>query len=266
MKVVVVGSTGQAGVPLVRLLREREVRVGEASRSAGVDVTAGTGLVEAFTGADVVVDCTNVVTTRSKVSTRFFTAAAGNIADAAIATGVSRVVCLSIINAVDSSVNSGFGYYQGKAAQERVYTDRCKDPDGPKLIVVASAQWFELADQMLSQTRIGPVAFVPHMLTAPLSCVDAVGVLADVVAGDLTPPVVDGVGRVEVSGSRETDLVDIATALARHRGSPRWVRGINFGGKAVRSGGLLPLPASDRVASVRVDADLDRWLDSMPSA
>ncbi|GAA5595022.1 Uncharacterised protein [Kocuria rhizophila] len=46
---------------------------------------------------------------------------ASNIAAAAHEQGVGRIVCLSIAGAEDPRVNSGYGYYKGKAVQQSIY-------------------------------------------------------------------------------------------------------------------------------------------------
>lgn len=245
MKVVVFGGTGQVGGRVVEVLRARGVDAAAAHRSSGVDAYAGTGLDSACADADVALDCTNIGTTKAKVAVDFFGAVAGNIATAAQRAGVRRVVCLSIINAADPAVNAKFGYYQGKAEQERVYRDML---EADSLTVVRSAQWFELAEQLLAAARLGPVALVPHMLTRPLAAEDAAAVLADAV----TAPAASD---LDVAGPVELDIVDIAKTVARSDGSPRSVFGINVGGRALREGGLLP-----RGEFVQTETTLESWL------
>lgn len=245
MKVVVLGGSGQIGRLLTEALRESGAQVLAAQRSAGVDAATGAGLASAFGGADVVVDCTNITTTRAKVALDFFGTVAGNVARAADEAGVGRVVCLSIINAARPSVNKKNGYYQGKGLQEKVYRDAL----GDRVTIVRSAQWYELAAQIADMARLGPISLVPHMLSRPLSAQDAARLLADVV---LQPPGRD----IEIAGPTDLDLLDVAKAIAGRTGSPRWTIGINFGGKAFRDGGLLP-DHPDIVAPTT----LSQWLD-----
>ncbi|MGC4934220.1 hypothetical protein ACLQ3C_11105 [Gordonia sp. DT30] len=49
-----------------------------------------------------------------------------------------------------------------------------------------------------------------------------------------------GRGDVEVAGPAVLDLVDLAKGIARQSGSPKCVLGINVGGSALRTDGLLP--------------------------
>ncbi|MFM9378543.1 SDR family oxidoreductase [Gordonia sp. VNK21] len=228
MRVVVLGASGQMGRELVAALAGRGVDVVAAHRSAGVDAVTGHGLDEAVAGADVVVDCLNVATQSGKKAIGFFGGCARTVSAAVEKAGVPRLVCLSIINAADPEVNAKFGYYQGKAEQERVYRELI----GDRLTVVRSSQWYELAGQLMQQLRLGPVALAPHMLSQPCAAADAAQVLADAV---LTPS-----GDVEVAGPQQLDLCDLAKQIAARDGAPRRVFGIRVGGAAIRGGGLLP--------------------------
>ncbi|MFW0784431.1 NAD(P)H-binding protein [Gordonia sp. CPCC 206044] len=251
MRAVVLGASGVIGRQLVDILAERGVDVVGAHRATGVDAYAGTGLADAFAGADVVVDCTNVTTTSARKAIDFFDTVAANVGAAATQSGVRRVVCLSIINAARPEVNAKFGYYQGKAAQEKRYRDGL---DSVTLTVVRSAQWYELAVQMMASLKLGPVAAAPHMRCQPLSAHDAAAALADAVTSST-----DGV--VEVAGPAVVDLADIAKAIARRTGSPRWVVGVKFGGAAIRDGGLVP-----DSPTVTASTTVDEWLEKEYSA
>ena len=59
MKIVVVGGSGLIGSKLVTTLRRRGHDAASASRSSGVDIMTGEGLVEALAAAQVVVDVSN---------------------------------------------------------------------------------------------------------------------------------------------------------------------------------------------------------------
>jgi uncharacterized protein YbjT (DUF2867 family) len=56
MKIVVIGGTGVLGSKVVDKLRERGRDAVAASPKTGVDALTGEGLADALTGADVVVD------------------------------------------------------------------------------------------------------------------------------------------------------------------------------------------------------------------
>lgn len=253
MKIVVVGASGALGSRVADLLVERGQEVVRAHRASGVDAYAGTGLAEAFDGADAVVDCLSLQTLKAKDAIDFFATTATHIGTAATAAGVSHVVVVSIVNADDPAVNAKFGYYQGKAAQEAAYA---KVVDPAALTVLASVQWFELAEQMMSRMRLGPIAAVPRMRCAPAAVADVAVAVADVVTTGPT-----GKRKVEVSGPVEMDLVDVAKAVAAQTASPRWVLGVRFGGPAIRGGGLVPAQPDVVTATT-----LDGWLAGRESA
>ncbi len=249
MTTVVFGASGEIGALLADDLERRGEKVICAQRSSGVDAYAGTGVREACAGADTVIDCTNVTTTRGSTAVDFFSTVARTIAEAAAAAGVRRVVCLSIINAADPAVNAKFGYYQGKAAQEQTYTDNV---DAGHLQIIRSAQWYELAGQMLARTRFGPIAVAPRMVCRPLAAVDAAGLIADAALSD-------DLSDRQIAGPVQHDLVDLARAVARRDGSPRWVVAVPFGGRAFRDGGLMP-----RGEFEKGQTTFDEWLETTP--
>ncbi|WP_238422054.1 SDR family oxidoreductase [Gordonia sp. 'Campus'] len=232
MKVVIVGASGALGSRLADLLVARGDEVVRASRATGVDAYAGTGLAEAFAGADAVVDSLSLQTLKAEEAIDFFESTATNIARAAAQAGVAHVIVVSIVNAGDPAVNAKFGYYQGKAAQEAAY----RKVLGPDILTVfASVQWFELAEQMMGSMSFGPVAAVPRMQCAPAAVSDVAVALADVVTAGPQDK-----ATVEIAGPDRMDLVDVAKALAAQTGTPRWVVGVPVGGRAIRHGGLVP--------------------------
>ncbi len=246
MKVVVVGASGTMGSLVCNQLGERGAQVVEAHRGNGVDAQTGAGLAAAVADADVVVDCLNNITQSARKAKAFFGTAARNIAEAASAAG-ARVVCLSISNATDPAVNRRMGYYQGKAEQEAVYREIL----GDRATFVRTTQWFELADTLSDQMSVGPLAVMPHMVTAPLAASDGAAVIADAVLGTAHR----GKTVVEVRGPAQMDLIDVARASRKARGVGGAVIPIRFGGKALRDGSLIPDPA-DVVTAMT----LEQWL------
>lgn len=247
MTTVVFGASGVLGALLSDELERRGETVVRAQRSSGVDAYAGTGVREACAGADTVIDCTNVTTTRGSKAVEFFSTVARNIAEAATAAAAQRVVCVSIVNAADRAVNAKFGYYQGKAAQERTYSDNVA---ADHLQIIRSAQWYELAEQMLSRAAFGPVAAVPHMVCRPLAAADAAELIVDAALSDEASD-------KQIAGPQEHDLADLARIVAQRNGSPRWVVALPFGGSAFRDGGLMPRGVVDQAPTT-----FDEWLDA----
>lgn len=64
MRVAVAGGTGLVGRLLVAELERRDHVTVVLARSAGIDVRRRDQVADALGGADVVVDCLNVATTR----------------------------------------------------------------------------------------------------------------------------------------------------------------------------------------------------------
>lgn len=121
MHVAVVGGTGLIGSRVVNRLRDHgaEVRVG--SLRTGVDAYSGRGLVELFTGADVVVDATNMNRPAYDYEQAhdFFETCTRNLLRAGQDTGIQHQLGVSMIGAhgIDSE------FFRGKTAQERLLED-----------------------------------------------------------------------------------------------------------------------------------------------
>lgn len=224
------------GGRVVQLLLKAGHEAVAASRSAGIDAYAGVGLNEAFAGADGVVDCLNVNTARAKASVDFYDSTARHVISAAQRAGVGHLVCLSIVNARNPRVNKHMGLYQGKTAQEERYQN-----SGIPTTIVRSTQWFELAEQLLDQMRIGPVAVIPRMQCQPVA--------ADAVARLIVSTVELGVeapAEVELAGPEPRDLAKLARIVSKrnavlheHRPHAR-VFSFPIPGMHALNGGLLP--------------------------
>lgn len=118
MRIVVAGGTGQVGARVVARLRDRGDEVVVLSRSRGVDLTSDEALGPTLAGVDAVVDCTSTSTASQSRRTcvDFFDSVARRLQQASAASGVRRVVTLSIVG-IDAM--PGLGHYAGKLAQER---------------------------------------------------------------------------------------------------------------------------------------------------
>ncbi len=231
-KVAVLGATGQLGARVVAHLRERGVDVVEVSRGQGVDVYSGEGLSAAFEGVSTVVDCLHLPTPSRRRAVDFFSTTARNVLAAAQRTGVSRIVCVTILNARDPEVHRWMGYYAGKAAQEQTYRA------GPVPVTfVASAQWYELAETLLAQMRIGPLSVAPGMRSRPLAADEAAAFVADRAlepGGTATPD--DAV----IAGPEIRDMAELARAIDQRRGGRRKVLRVPVSFTPLGNGGLLP--------------------------
>ena len=115
MKIVILGGTGLIGGKLVNLLRSGGHVVIPASPSLGVNSITGEGLIEALTGAQVVVDVTNAPSWEDKAVLEFFETSTGNVLAAEAKTGVGHHIALSIVGCDQLPAS---GYLRAKVAQE----------------------------------------------------------------------------------------------------------------------------------------------------
>lgn len=203
--VTVLGGTGEMGAAVADRLEHRGADVRRAARSTGVDVATGAGLAEALAGADVAVDCLNVLT-QSRRAVAFFAGAAARVARAADAAGVRHLVVLSIVNAADPLPRRLTGYYAGKAAQEAVYHAGSKVP----VTLVRTTAWFTLAQMFLDMGRVGPVRVVPSMQLRPVHPDAVADLLAEVALGE--PP--EARRLVQLAGPEVISSGRMASALA----------------------------------------------------
>ncbi len=231
MRVTVLGATGTFGAPLCDALEARGHDVVRASRATGVDAVTGVGLREALDGADVAVDALNLVTLSRRKAVGFFGTTARNIAATAEQTGLPHLVLVSIWNVTHPDA-SGYGYYAGKAEQERVVRS-----SGVPVTIVRSTPWFELAELLLA-TRFGPFAVAPHYLSRPAAVAAVARRVAEIVAG---PVIEEG---VIVAGPEQRDIHDLTVAIAAARGDTVRILGINPPGTGALKRGILVPPES----------------------
>ncbi len=202
-RIVVLGGTGEMGTRVLKELRARGHDVTSGSRASGLDVMTGSGLGNALTGADCVVDCLNHMTMNRRRAIEFFRTAAGNVLDAATAAGIGHIVCLSIVNVTNARVRRAMGYYGGKATQEETYA-----AGSVPLTVVRTTAWFSLAQTFLDQIRLGRLAVVPRMHLRPVHPDAAATAIADAV--DRGPGRAKSLTVRELAGPEEIDAPTLA--------------------------------------------------------
>jgi uncharacterized protein YbjT (DUF2867 family) len=232
-KIVVAGGTGVVGRHVVERARAAGHTVVPLSRSTGQDVVAGTGLAEALTGADVVIDVSNVTTLATKKSVDFFRCATGNLLAAEEAAGVGHHVALSIIG-IDAETT---GYYAGKVEQERLVTS------GPvPWTLLRASQFHEFVPQIVQRTTVGPVALVPAMRSATVAAAEVAQALAALSDGPAH-------GRApDLGGPEEAELADLVQRYLAAKGLRRRVVRMplpGVAGKRMRQGAFLPGPGAD---------------------
>lgn len=246
MRIAVAGGTGVVGRHVVEIARARGHEVTVLARSQGVDLTTGEGLN--LTGIDAVVDVTSIQTTSARAATRFFTAVTGHLLAAERAAGVGHHLVLSIVG-VDEAP---FGYYAGKAAQERLV-----QAGGVPWTILCATQFHEFAGQIHQRMRLGPISLVPVMQSQPVAARE---VAARLVALAEAGPI----GRVpDLVGPRVESMADLSRRWAAATGARgRVIEAPIPGGfgRAMRNGTLLARPGSDHG-----EQTFEQWLTTEPA-
>lgn len=249
-KIAVLGASGNFGSAISDQLEQVGHDVVRISRSHGVDVMSPEGLEHALEGVDIVVDALHIDVLGAQKSIEFFTRAARNVVQAAQASGVGRIVCLSIAGAANPEVNHRYGYYQGKAAQEAYY----QEADIPST-TVRSSQWFELIPVLVHRVTKGPLSILPSMLMAPAAMSDVVTFVADIV----TEPRPARNEIVSVRGPQVDSAANFARKILAAKGSidgvqPKTIREAPYLGRGIANGGLIPADAHVTTTTI------DEWL------
>jgi uncharacterized protein YbjT (DUF2867 family) len=247
MRIAVAGGTGVVGRHTVEAVRAAGHEPVVLARSTGVDLLTGAGLDDALAGVQVVVDVSNVATTRSR-AVEFFETTTRRLLAAGERAGIRQLVVLSIVG-VD---RVDHGYYAGKLRQEELVLA------GPLPAgVLRATQFHEFAGQVLAQTR-GPVAAVPRMRVQPVAAREVGSALAALAVGPPAGPV------AELAGPQVHELPDLARRLLRARGERRRVLPVRLPGPAGRGmadGGLLPSGPGPRGRQT-----FDQWLAEQAAA
>lgn len=247
MRIAVAGGTGAVGRLVVEAARAHGDEPVVLARSVGADVVTGNGLSEALTGADVVIDVSNVSTMRRTTAEAFFDAASRNLLAAGQAAGVGHHIALSIVG-IDR-VN--LGYYAGKRRQEELVLA------GPvPATVLRATQFHEFALQLLE--RSGPLPLVPVMRSQPVAARE---VAAALVRAAHQPPA--GMAP-ELAGPEQHLMPDLVRRVLRAQGRRRPVVPLRLpgaAGTAMASGGLMPTTAGPRGTQT-----FDQWLAATVTA
>jgi uncharacterized protein YbjT (DUF2867 family) len=216
MRVAVVGATGQIGSYTVAALERAEHEVVRISPSTGVDVRSCTGLDEALTGVDAVIDASNNRSQDEAEIVDFFGTMSRNLLAAEQRAGVRHHVLLSIVG-IDHKQR--VAHYSGKREQERLVTA------GPiPWTIVRSTQFHELAARVAALAENDGVAPIAPLLVQPIAPSDVGGTLADVATDNAQNATLD------IAGPDTQDFVDMARRTLTARGQdiklvPTW-RGV----------------------------------------
>lgn len=198
MRVAIVGG-GLSGRAIEQAVRGRGAATEMFSRATGFDILRDDA-AQHIGHADVIVEATGHFTTSKKAATNFFSASTRAVADAARTLGATHIL-LSIVNCELPEVQ-GYGYFVGKAMQERIARE-----ESPDLILVRSTQWFEYARQNLERMKAGPFALVPGMSIKPVALSSVADVIAECATG------VRSGTSYEIAGPEVTTLWQMTTQL-----------------------------------------------------
>ncbi|MEH6792608.1 MAG: SDR family oxidoreductase [Rhodococcus sp. (in: high G+C Gram-positive bacteria)] len=233
MKLAVAGGTGTVGAHVVEVARERGHEVVVLSRSAGVDLVTGTGLSDALSGVDAVVDVASTQTVSAKKSTAFFSAVTRHLLAGESEKGVGHHLALSIVG-IDQAPQS---YYAGKVEQERIV----RSGTVPWTILRAT-QFHEFAAQIRARASFGPVSIIPRMISQPIAAREVAERLIDLAE---RPPS----GRVaDLGGPRRERMAQMVRGQARAIGKRTLMLEVPVPGaygRAMRDGTLVTSAGAD---------------------
>ena len=248
MKLAIAGGTGLTGAHVADVARGRGHEVVVLSRRTGVELLSGAGLAGRLDGVEVVIDVTNVVTSKPDVSVSFFAGATRTLLSAARAARVQHHVALTIVGAEAAPD----GYYAGKLVQERLIAAG----DVP-WTVLRTTQFHEYAAMTFHRGRAGAHA-APRGRVQPIAAREVAEHLVDLAEQEPAGRAAD------LAGPQEESLADMVRRYARaigYRGLLPAVTVPGPWGRALLSGSLLPGPAALRGVQT-----FDEWLDALPDA
>lgn len=231
MTTLVTGGTGVLGRPTVALLDAEGHGVRVLSRSHGPyrgDLTAGTGLAEAFAGVDTVL---HLATSAGAKDTR----QTQNAVDAARAAGVSHFIYISIVG-VDVVP---YPYYRSKFASEKII-----ESSGIPFTILRATQFHSFIARFILLQRRLPVVLCLDAPVQPIAVEEVAERLVELVAAGPAGHVAD-IGGPEHLRLRE--IIDIWLAAAGSH-KPVWM--LHLAGKTIRAfregKHMTPLPGFGR--------------------
>lgn len=172
MKIAVLGATGTAGHHVINAAQQAGHETVALSRTTGVDVHTGEGLVEGLSGSDVLIDVSNPFpTTPDADLMEVFSAASTRVVKAADEAGVQHLVHVSICN-IDQPAFDDYPYFLAKRAQEEVVRG-----SGISSSIVRSAQWHEYAMNPGSVTEHADRVEAEDWLIQPIAAASLAKVL-----------------------------------------------------------------------------------------
>ncbi len=138
--IAVIGASGTAATRVAARLKARDVAVVEVSRTHGVDLLSGQGLLRALEGVDVVIDVSSPPPAdRWSTIGDALARASRNVVGACAAQEIQRLV-VSTIAGIEGPAFDGLPYYEAKRAAKDIVLD-----SHVPATIVKSTQWFEFA-------------------------------------------------------------------------------------------------------------------------
>jgi uncharacterized protein YbjT (DUF2867 family)/nitrite reductase/ring-hydroxylating ferredoxin subunit len=209
MKIVVIGGSGLTGSKLVSILTRDGHEVVAASRRSGVDAVTGEGLVDALSGAAVVVDVSNSPCFEDAAVMKFFKTSTHNLLTCEAFAGVGHHIVLSVVG-TGRLLQSG--YFRAKFAQEKLV----KESSVPYTIVQAT-QFFEFLATIADGATHGNAVRVPPVHIQPMAADDVARAVARIATG--TPLN----GTLEIGGPEPFYLDGLLQRVLGARNDPREV-------------------------------------------
>ncbi len=244
--IAVIGATGTAGTRVVARLRARGVAVVEVSRTHGVDLLSGQGLLRALEGVDVVIDVSDPAPSDRWSSVGDALArACRNVVGACAAQEIRRLVVSTIAGIEDPAFN-GVAYYEAKRAAKDIVLD-----SHVPATIVNSTHWYEFATHPAAVSFDEDEVVVEDWLVQPIAADTVADVLVEAALGQTHAP-------RTITGPHPMRLPELTSRLLARRGDARRVRAAQPAHAAFATGALL---APDQATIVGPDADA--WLRTL---
>lgn len=228
-KVVVIGGTGLIGSKAVTLLQKAGHEAVVASSRSGVNAYTGEGLAAALTGADAVIDVSNLMSFDRDIITDFFTTSSRNLASAEQVAGVRHHVVLSIVNADGLAANP---YIAGKLAQEEAIA-----ASGQAYTIVRATQFHEFLETLAGAYAADGVVKVPDIDFQPIAADDVALALVEAALGEPKN------GTIDLAGPERAPVRSFVSTYLDAKGDDRPVNAdaaVGYFGAVVVAGSLVP--------------------------
>ncbi len=228
-KVVVIGGTGLIGSKAVKLLQDAGHEAVAASSRNGINAYTGEGLEAALTGADAVIDVSNMMSFDKDVITDFFGTSSRNLTSTEQAAGVRHHVALSIVNADKLMANP---YMAGKLAQEEAVVS-----SGQAYTIVRATQFHEFIETLAGAYAADGVVKVPDIDFQPIAASDVAAALVEAALGEPKN------GTVDLAGPERAPFGSFIRAYLDAKGDRSPViadAAVDYFGAPVAKGSLVP--------------------------